>query len=86
MKYEDATKLYNDEIAFLDTIDILELIEENQDLWDLMDIIEEKYSKDYYEGVIFNCISTIEFQDYLEKRYGNEIFILEHTRYNIHFK
>ena len=83
---DEATKLYNDEIAFLDTIDILELIEDRQDLWDLMQIIEEKYSKDYYEGIIFNCISMCEFEDYLTKRYGNEIYIQEHTEYRIHLK
>ena len=86
MNKEEYTKLYNDEIEFLNSINILELIEDRQDLWDLMQFIEEKYSKDYYEGIIFNCISMIEFGDYLQKRYSNEIYIQEHTEYRIHLK
>ena len=86
MNKEEITKLYNDEIEFLNTIDILELIEDRQDLWELMLLIEDKYSKDYYEGVIFNCISMVEFEDYLQKRYSNDIYIQEYTEYRIHLK
>jgi len=86
MSEEEFTKRHNDEIEFLDSINILELIKDHQDIWELREIIEEKYSKDYYEEFIFNCTSTGEFVDYLQKRYGNDIYIQEHTEYTIHLK
>ena len=84
MNNEEFMKRHNDEIAFLDSIDILELMKDFQDVSELMELIEEKYSKDYYEEFIFNCISTDEFVDYLQKRYSNDIYIQDHIEYTIH--
>ena len=54
-------KLQNDEYEFLDSLDLRPYLKEGLDIYDLRNKIEEDHSKDYYEGIIFNCINIDEF-------------------------
>ena len=63
---------------FLDTIDVKKYLQEDKDLYDVMDEIEEDYGKTLednpvFEGYVFNWMSSDEFGDYITKRYGIRI-------------
>lgn len=85
MNYEEFTKHYNDEKEFLDTLDLTEAINNHEDLYDLMNYIENTYQKDYkIEPYIFNCMSSNEFLDYLQRRY--DLIVREEIKYKINFR
>lgn len=77
-------KLRNDEFEFLDSLDLKPYLKEGLDVYDIMNKIEENHSKDYYEGVIFNCIDRDDFISYLKRRYGNKIYFCSHITYSFH--
>lgn len=69
--------LEKQEFAFLDTIDILSIIKENDldSAEEIMHILEENYENTYLEqypddDFLFNCISQYDFANYIRKRYG----------------
>lgn len=82
ISYKKFTELHNEEIKFLDTLDLKEAIKTHSDVYDLMNYIEETYGKDYkLESFIFNCTSTDDFIDYLSRRY--DINVTEIIKYEI---
>lgn len=73
-KFEDLEK---QEFAFLDTIDILSIIKENDlnSAEEIMHILEEDYEDKYIEqnpddDFLFNYISHYDFVRYIKRRYG----------------
>lgn len=82
MNYEKFTEFYNEEMKFLDTLDLTEAMKLYPDVYNLMDYIEEKYKKDYkLEPFIFNCMNSEDFVEYLKRRY--DIGIIEEVKYTI---
>lgn len=77
MNNEIFTKLQNDEYEFLDSIDLKPYLKNFANVWNIMNQIQKDHGKNYYEGLIFNCINEDEFMDYLKKRYGNKIYFTE---------
>lgn len=74
------------EKAFLDTIDIKSLVREldTDDIYEIMDIIEERYKDKYSEEeFVFNYMDASEFEEYLKTRYP-EVNIYEHTETTYH--
>lgn len=86
MTWKESLEWQTKEKAFLDTIDIKSLVKELDidDIYEIMDIIEERYKDDYSEEkYVFNCIDASEFEDYLKTRYP-EVNIYEHTETTYH--
>lgn len=85
MTYQEAIMWEEKEKQYLDTLDLLPYLEKYQDINIIMDRIEENFAKNYpyikEEGYLFNNISTLEFMDYLIRRYGTKFY--EHTTYTI---
>lgn len=77
MSNEEFEDLEKQEYAFLDNIDILSIIKENDldSVDEIMHILEEDYEDTYLEqnpddDFLFNCISHYDFANYIRKRYG----------------
>lgn len=82
ISYEKFREFCNEEIKFLDTLDLTEAIKLYPDVYDLMNYIEETYGKDYkIEPFIFNCMDIEEFSNYLKRRYN--INIIEDIKFKI---
>lgn len=77
MKQDDWKKLQEQEYAFLDTLDLRHLIYEMKDesVYEIISKIEDLYEDDYLKSnpcdeMLFNVISSDEFIEYINKRYG----------------
>ena len=85
MTYQEILVWEEREKQYLDTLDLLPYLEKYQDVNIIMDRIEEKFAKNYpyikEEKILFNHIGTLEFMDYLTKRYGIRFY--EHITYTI---
>ena len=84
MNWEQLTKQQNDEFEFLDSIDLKPYLKDFANVWNIMQKIQEEHGKDYYEGLVFNCIDEDEFMDYLKRRYGSKIYFTESITNYIH--
>ena len=88
MKYEEYVKMSKDEYDFLDSIDVKKYLKNDEVIWDCMQMIKEEndieYRKQYNDDFgLFNCVSRIDFIDYIKRRYP-EIGIKELTIYYIY--
>ena len=85
MTYQEIIMWKEREKQYLDTLDLLPYLEEHQDIHIVMDKIEENFAKNYpyikEERFLFNHMGTLEFMDYLTKRYGTGFY--EHITYTI---
>lgn len=85
MTYQEAMMWEEREKQYLDTLDLLPYLEKHQDIHIIMDRIEEKFAEKYpyikEEEYIFNNMDTLDFMDYLAKRYGIKFY--EHITYTI---
>ena len=87
MKQSEWKILEKSEYDFLDSLDLKQIICENQDkdCYEIREIIEDKYEDEYIEKntvgdeCLFNVISIEEFITYIYKRYG--IKFHEETHY-----
>lgn len=85
MIWKECLEWQAKEKEFLDSIDIKSLVKEldTDDIYDIMDEIEDRYREQYEEEFVFNCIDASEFGDYLRERYP-EANIYEHTETTYH--
>ena len=86
MTYKENLEQQEKEKAFLDTIDIQGLVEEtdNDDIYEIMDMIELKYKDQYLdEDFIFEHMDASDFSDYLQQRYPTAN-IYEHVETTYH--
>lgn len=86
MKQDEWKKLQEREFAFLDTLDLRQVIYEMKDgsVHDIISKIEDLYEEDYLKSnsedeMLFNVISSDDFVEYINKRYG--IRYIEEVQY-----
>jgi hypothetical protein len=86
MKQDEWKKLQEQEYTFLDTLDLRQIICEMKDesVHEIISKIEDLYEEDYLKNnpddeMLFNVISSDEFVEYINKRYG--IRYIEEVRY-----
>lgn len=77
MKQDEWKKLQEQEYAFLDTLDLRQIICEMKDesVHEIISKIEGLYEDDYLKSnpndeMLFNVISSDEFVEYVYKKYG----------------
>ena len=83
MNYYDFLKEQNKAFDFLNTLDLDAYFENWKDVFDIMAKIEEDYKGKFSDGLIFNCISSDDFMDYVMKKYPN-IKFNESTHYYVY--
>ena len=74
MTLEEYRREKKESEEFLDKIDIEKYFKDYKDVSDIMNEIEDDYNKSCPSGCVFNVINTLEFIDYLTKRYPNYSF------------
>ena len=72
---EEWEHLEEIECEFLDTIDLLPFIQNEKQVWEVMQEIEDKYEDEYLkqypdDECMFNVMDEYDFSEYVKRTYG----------------
>ena len=76
MTYQEILKWQKKEKDFLDTKDLKPFFKNDRSIHEIMDDIEEAFDDYTEESLIFNCMDSYEFMDYISQRYPDIKFYL----------
>jgi len=92
MSHEEYKKAFAETEAFLDTIDLKDILQKSvkKNLDDIMDDIQDCYSEnvadsELLQGEVWNAFDEDDLVRYLKKRYGSDVQIFEHTHHTVRF-